>query len=156
MSTQAGGDVAGGVEMPPPPTFVIGGESFECVPVVPHWQIMKLAKAYVSDEMQAMAGMIDFLEKMIAPHEWDRFDAHMGTLDLERADLDNALGDTLAQMGGRGKDNLPSPGPSSAGSPTTETPPSQRVVSFSRGTVHEVETPEALTRRDEAAALLNY
>ena len=42
-----------------------------------------------------MAGFYDFFGHLIAEHEWDRFDAFMSTLDIELADLDNAIGDVL-------------------------------------------------------------
>lgn len=118
----------------PEPVLTIGGRSFRCRPAVPYWHMMKLAKAYKSDDVSdAMAGMVDFLEKIIDPEVWDEFDAHMSTTDVDLGTLDKAIGDALASMAGRGKDEGPSSSPSSTGSESTSTP--SRVVSFSRGTV---------------------
>lgn len=152
MGAVAGGE-PGAVTLTAP-RLIVGGETFECVPAVPQWQIMKLAKAYASDDIAALAGMFDFLQKLVAPHEWDRFDTFMETLDLERAELDEAIGNALAEMGGRGKATEPLSGPSSAGSETPETPHEQVAVSFSRGTVER--SPVEQARLSEAAQLLSY
>lgn len=128
------------VVIPDAPRLRLGDEEFECVPWVPQWHIMRLAKALsTDDEMLGLAAMYDFLGHLVTKEEWPRFDAFMSTLDLERSALDNAIGDVLVEMGGRGKASGESSGPSSGGSPTPETSPSSRVVSFSRGTVEVTE-----------------
>lgn len=129
-----GGDEA--LDLGPAPMLRVGGEEFECVAWVPQWSLMRLAKAMsTNDEMLGLAGMYDFLSTLVLPAEWARFDAFMSTLDLERSDLDNAIGDVLVEMGGRGKASAGSSSPSLGGSTTPETPQQSRVVSFSRGTV---------------------
>ena len=124
----------------PTPTLRLGGKEFACVQWVPQWHIMRLAKALsTGDEMDALAGFYDFLQVIVQPQEWNRFEAFMSTLDLERSDLDNAIGDVLVEMGGRGKASAGSSTPSSGGSSTPVTPPTSQVVSFSRGTVETVQ-----------------
>lgn len=121
------------------PLLHIGGESFEVVAHVPHWNLLRLASAMDSgDDMRALAGMYRFFELLVVPEEWERFDAHMSTLDLGNADLEHAIGDVLVAQAGRGKGSGVPSGHSSGGSPTDSTPPSSRVVSFSRGTVEVV------------------
>lgn len=113
------------------PMLVLGDESFKCRSTIPQWQLMKLAKAYNSnDPMNGLAGMYDFINYLVLKEERERLDEYMSELDdLSRADLDSAIGDALSQMsGGRGKAPL---SPSSPGSATT--PATSRVVSLSRG-----------------------
>jgi hypothetical protein len=120
-----------------PPVLRIGGEKFGCVDFVPQWNLMRLAKKMQDeDPMAGMAAMFDFLKFVVLAEDWERFDAHMSTLDLEEADLDSAIGDLLVEMAGRGKGSGVPSGRSSDGSP--ETPATQRVVSLSRGTVEEI------------------
>lgn len=133
--------MSGELDLGPAPTLHVGGESFECVAWVPQWSLMRLAKAMTGAEMTALAGMYDFLQVLVLPSEWERFDAHMSTLDLERSDLDHAIGDVLVEMGGRGKESADSSGSSSGGSPSPATPAPSRHVSFSQGTVEVVEGP---------------
>lgn len=128
---------------PRPPLFKVGGEAFECVSFVPQWNMMRLAAAMESgDEMQGMAAMYRFVMRIVKPHEHERLEVHMDSLDIEHSDLDNAIGDVLVEMAGRGKVSGPpkgirpsdsSSGSSSGGSP--ETPPTHLVVSLSQGTV---------------------
>jgi hypothetical protein len=128
------------LDLPEAPHLRLGGEAFECVVFVPQWHLMRLAKALqTNDEMLALAGFYDFLKVLVLPNEWDRFDAFMGSLDIERSDLDNAIGDVLVEMGGRGKESAGSSGPSSDGSSSPATPAQSRHVSFSRGTVEVVQ-----------------
>jgi hypothetical protein len=130
------------LDLGPVPTLRVSGEEFECVAWVPQWSLMRLAKAMsTNDEMLGLAGMYDFLKVLVLPGEWARFDAFMETLDLERSDLDNAIGDVLVEMGGRGKESAGSSSPSSGGSASPATPAQSRHVSFSRGTVEVVEGP---------------
>lgn len=142
-------------EEPTAPAFVVGGSSFSCVSFVPQWNIMRLAAAMESDEMHAMGAMYRFILSMVLPEEHEALEAHLSTLDLELADLDNAIGDALVEMVRQGKGrgrpmgippSAADSGPSSDGS--TETAPTRRVVSLSRGTARTepVEPPpEAAT-----------
>lgn len=133
---------------PEPATFRIGGEVFECVKHVPNWNIMRLASAMDSaDEMKALAVMHDFVLRLVVEDERQRLDEFLSEYDFEFSELEHSIGDALVEVSGRGKgDGIPrgirpseeSSSPSSGGS--TETNPSRRVVSLSRGTV-EVETP---------------
>jgi hypothetical protein len=123
---------------PDSPVLTLAGKTFRCVPFVPQWHLMKLAASMTKDDMTALAGMYEFLRSLILPEDWSAFDAHMGTLDIEKDQLDNAIGDTLVQMAGRGKDSDGSSTPSSDGLPNPATPPMSRVVSLSKGTVDEV------------------
>jgi hypothetical protein len=126
-------------------TLKLRGREFACRPSVPRWDLMRLASAMSSgDTMRGMGAMFDFVSKLIAPEAWPEFDAFMSEAGLDNFDeLDNAIGDALAEMGGRGKGRDESSMPSSGGSPTEATPAASRVVSFSRGTV-EVEEPNPL------------
>lgn len=127
------------------PRLIVGGVAFRCVPWVPQWNLMRLADAMDSgDDMRAMAAMYRFIVRMVLPEDHEALDAHMSTLDIERSDLDNAIGDALVEMAGRGKRSGPpvgippsgaASGSSSAGS--VEAAPMHRVVSFSQGTVRE-------------------
>lgn len=125
--------------------FTVGGSSFPCVSWVPQWNVMRLAAAMDSgDEMRAMAQMYRFVLSMVRPEAHEALEAHLSTLDLERSDLDNAIGDALVEMAGRGKGSgvprgIPKNGESSGSSSdgSTETAPTRRVVSLSRGTVQE-------------------
>jgi hypothetical protein len=133
------------LDLGPAPMLRVAGEEFECVAWVPQWSLMRLAKAMSSDEMTGLAGMYDFLQVLVLPKEWARFDAYMSTLDLERSDLDNAIGDVLVEMGGRGKGSADSSGSSSGGSPSPATPAPSRHVSFSRGTVEVIDEGPSLS-----------
>jgi hypothetical protein len=88
--------------------------------------------------MRAMAGMHDYLRALVAPSDWSALDAHLGATEVDFDALNNAIGDVLVEMAGRGKGSAESSGPSSDGAPTPPTAPSSRVVSLSRGTVEEV------------------
>jgi hypothetical protein len=131
-----------------PPILRLGGEEFECVPRVSHWQLMKLAAAMKGGDLDALGGMYDFMQKIVVPSDWQALDDHLSAqVEFDYDDLESAIGDVLVEMAGRGKDSAESSGPSSAGAPTPPTPPSSRVVSLSRGTVEEV--PLGAPRSDE-------
>lgn len=129
------------------PLLTVGGSSFPCVDHVSEWNLMRLAaKLEDGDEMVGMAAMYRFVLSIVREEHREALDEHLGTLDLERSDLDNAIGDALVEIAGRGKYSGPptatrpseaSSGSSSAGS--TETAPTRRVVSLSRGTVSVAE-----------------
>lgn len=135
-------DDAPELDIPDAPRLKIAGEEFECVVSVPHWSLMKLAKALtVDDDMLGLAAMYDFLGVLVIDSEWERFDTFMGTIDIEKSSLDHAIGDVIVQMSNRGKASAGSSSPSSGGLPTPGTPPTSRVVSFSQGTVRDVGQP---------------
>lgn len=127
------------------PLLTVGGSSFPTVDHVAEWNLMRLAaKMEDPDEMVGLAAMYRFVLSIVRPEYRDALDEHLGTLDLARSDLDNAIGDALVEMAGRGKRSGPptatrpsgaSSGSSSDGSP--ETAPTRRVVSLSRGTSRE-------------------
>lgn len=137
-------------EEPTAPVLSVGGSSFKCADNFSNWRLMKLASAMKSgDDMRAMGEMHDFIVYLVHPEERDRLDAHLSAVDVDPAELENAIGDALVEMAGRGKalpatpagvplDHLPSR--SSGGSPAPAAP-SHRVVSLSQGTVEYV-TPE--------------
>lgn len=120
----------------PAPLLKLGDRTFRCRPAVPTWVIMRLSSAYVSkNDLRTFGAMYDFLGHAIVADDWSAFEEYATEAELDFDALDSAIGDVLAEMGGRGKAKAESYGPSSGGSPTPETSPTSRVVSLSKGTV---------------------
>lgn len=114
--------------------LVIGEERFPCRDEMPAWSLMKLAKATQGNEQQALAGMYDLVMGLVLPDEHTRFDAYMSTHAVDFDTLNEAIG---ALMTGYTDRPTERPSPSPAGQMPTGRP--SRVVSWSAGTVREVE-----------------
>lgn len=142
--------------------LTIKGEQFECRRVSVSWQMMKFAKAQRdanvvipkglpkdsqrfkdlsakrnSAGMLMMAVMLETVNILLKPHERDRFDEFMETASmdgLEPNELENAIGEVIAAVGGeQGKAQQHSAQPSSSSS----------------GTISE-NAPEGLSLKDTA------
>jgi hypothetical protein len=125
----------------PAPLLKLAGREFRCVPHVPTWAVMRLAAGYTSGQsMRTYAAMYEFLKVALLSDEWSGFEEHASSINATATQLDEAIGDLLVEMGGRGKATAAPVGRSSDGSPTPATSPISRVVSLSRGTV-EVKEP---------------
>ena len=116
--------------------LTVRDERFAAQETLPAWALMKLAKSQGSgDAMQQVAGLHDFLMAVLAVNERDRFERFMEQhADVSFDELETAVGALMQAYTTRPTER---PSPSPAG-PTPSGGPS-RVVSLSRGTVHEVE-----------------
>jgi hypothetical protein len=117
------------------PELIIGTERFAVREHVDEWSLMKLAKSQTADHpMAALAGMFDFINAMVKPEERDRLDAYLSNREVESGALSEAVGNLIQEYSGR-----PTARPSSSQGGGPLTPPKSKVVSFSQGTVREVE-----------------
>lgn len=136
------------------PVLRVGGSSFRCVEETPsEWSLMRLAAKGERGDDAGAAALYNFVMDLLVPDERDRFDRHMDEHRVGISELNNAIGDLVVEMAGRGKerarlaaaqpqDRLP--GTSSAGSQAPASL-SHRVVSLSQGTVQYADVPDSST-----------
>lgn len=138
--------------------LTIGKEMFECRRVAITWQMMKFAviqrqarikvpeyldetdpKRVAVEErrnaagMELLAIMHDTIMLLIRPEERDRFEEFMMSAELLPNELESAIGNTIAQLGGAEGKPVQAESSDSVDSPNT-TSQTSRVVSFSQDT----------------------
>jgi hypothetical protein len=124
----------------------VGGEAFECRKVSVTWHMMRFAKAQkaaraikVPDHlpkdnperkaaeekqnelgMDLLAVMYDVIMVILKPHERERFEEFMSTAEVKPQELEDAIGEAIAEIGGgKGKVKQATTSPSVESQPNT-------------------------------------
>lgn len=115
----------------------VGGEEFRCSDRVSFWLIAKVSRLETrgASDAEMVPVYYDLVMGLLDPSERDRADSALSQMrDLTPLALSKAVSDALGEMSALPKASAT---PSSHGSVNPGTPTTSRVVSFSRGTVHE-------------------
>jgi len=115
---------------------------FTTVESAPKWAMMKMATVAKSkDQVAQMAALVKLVGVCVVEEDRDRLDDYLNEHDDAVDRLEEALTPVMTFWSGRPLEQRPA---SSQPSPLTESAPSSRVVSLSRGTVEDVSEPVGL------------